>query len=283
MMRLGAFLFLVLMALAAAPPAEAEDASYLIVNPSGRGNQSMASGFLADLSGALSSSWPSGVPAPAWTGRYHVTEADALASIRREKPEFALVSSGFYLAHRESLGLTPLLEPLRMDEGPGVVHLIVKEGAPKLSPSAMRIGGQLAGEPAWALGPVLGLPAGGVPTFIPAARTLEAIRQLQAGDLDGVLLPEAEWNLVKATNKAGALAVAFTSQPLPEGPVVAFGEPSARTRAAMTALLGLDATEAGRKVLTRMTLRGFKPIEPGRHSPFQASFDAARTALEAGK
>src|SRR5688500_13508952 len=115
---------LTLALLASLPrPAHAErpQATFLIVNPSGRGNQALASGFLTDLASAVEKAWPEGSPAPTFTGRYHVTEADSVASIKKEPPLFALVTPGFYLAHRDALHLEVIAVPTRAHDGPGVV------------------------------------------------------------------------------------------------------------------------------------------------------------------
>ena len=47
-------------ALAASPPALAAPASFLIVNPAGRGNQGMAESFLTDFAKAVNGAWPAG-------------------------------------------------------------------------------------------------------------------------------------------------------------------------------------------------------------------------------
>ena len=273
-MRCAAALLAVLLAI----PAAAEPASFLIVNPSGRGNQSLAEGFLGDLGAAVRASWPEGA-APELSGRYHVTEADALASIRRQAPLFALVSPGFYLAHRDDLHLVPLLQSVREGESRPVVHLVAKEGRPEPDRARLRIGGQLAGEPAWLMGPVLALPPGATPTFVPASRTLEAVRELHVGVIDAVAMHDAEWRLLQASGKDTGLRIAFTSQPLPEGPVVSLGPPSPAARAAAASLLRLSADEAGRKVLKRMTLKGFREAAASDYAPLAEAFDRARQEL----
>jgi hypothetical protein len=278
-MRLAA-LPLTLVLLSPAPrsaPAEGAHASFLIVNPSGRGNQALATGFLADLASAVEKAWPAGTSAPALTGRYHVAESDAVASIKSEAPLFALVTPGFYLAHRDDLHLEVLAEPLRAPEGPAVVHVVGMSGAKAKPLESQRLGGQLAGEPAWVISAVLAQePGASAPKLLPQARTLESVRMLRAGDLDGVLLHDSEWKLLQETGKADDLAITFTSKPLPEGPVVSFGPPSERARAAATALIALSSTEAGRHVLQRMTLRGFQSADASVYSGFAAAFDRVR-------
>lgn len=279
-MTLPRLLLLLACALAALPRgARAADATFLIVNPSGRGNQALAEGFLGDFAAALGATWPKGAPAPSFTGRYHVTSVDAVASVKRSQPLFALVSPGFYLEHRERLGLVPLLQPVRAHEGPPVVHLVIRAGAPPKDPATMKLGGQLAGEPAWVMGPVLGLPDGARPAFLPSARSLEAVRQLEAGTVDGILLPDADWALLQATKKATGLAIARTSPPLPEGPVVTFGEPTPEALQAVEAMLGFPQAEAGRKALDRMGLRGFARASATDYARFQSAHDRALAAL----
>lgn len=260
---------------ASAPKPGGSTATFLIVNPSGRGNQALAQGFLADFAAALASSWPKGAPPTAFTGRYHVHESDALASLERDAPAFALVSTGFYLAHRESLRLVPLLVPELAHEGPGVVHVVVKADAPQRDVATMRLGGQLAGEPAFTSSCVLALAPGSKPAFVPLARTLEAVRRLERGELDGVLVTDADWARLRATGKAKGLRTAFTSAPLPEGPVVAFGEPGPLARAAATAMRGFATTDAGRKALARMEVKGFREAKESDYAPLFPAYDRA--------
>lgn len=238
-------------------PADTGTASFLIVNPAGRGNQGLAEGFLGDFSKALASAWPKGSTSPHWQGRYRVTAADALASMRREKPIIALVSPGFYLANRTALDLHVLAVPLRC-EGKPVVRILAPSGRIPANPP--RLGGQLAGEPDWLMNVVIGQDRAwlhGEPVLVPVTKTLEAIRMAQAGQLDHVALHDADWMLLQRLGKAQGWDVVATSQPLPEGPVVSIGPPSVVAQAAASALIGFSGTDAGKSVLGRMGLKGF--------------------------
>ena len=251
----------------AAQPAAAE-VSFLIVAPGGPGSQSQAQSFLVELAAALAASWPAGSQAPGFRGHYHVTEADAAASMKAHPPVFILASPGFYLARREQLEV--LLQPQRAKDGPGTFHLVTAKPAAAAtiaggSIGGLRIGGVPVAEGAWTLRVVLPtLRDGGTAKLVPSARTLEAVRRLQSGALDAVLLHDADWRRLADTGKSGGLAVAFTSAKLPEGPVVtprASATPELRRLAtdAALALRGFGGTEAGRAVLRRMTLEGFIP------------------------
>lgn len=238
------------------------EASFLIVNPAGRGNQGMADGFLAEFSRALQASWPADPPFPGFRGRYHVSVVDALASIRRERPLFGLVSPGFYLAHRRTLDLHPLLAPMRSDGDP-VVHLLGRNDRVPSTNAPLRVGGQLAGEPDWLAAILAGQDVEGAGRagfeFVPVARTLEAIRMGEKGELDRVALHDAEWRLLRRLGKADGWRVLATSGSLPEGPIVSFGRPDEVALAASAAMAGFAATDVGRAVLKRMTLSGFEP------------------------
>jgi hypothetical protein len=271
----------VMLSLALAGPATAGEATFLIVNPAGRGDQTQAQGFLADLARAVQASWPEAAgPAPALSGNYHVTVPDALASIRGRRPSFALVSPGFHVAHRDTLGLTPLLRPVRREGGPVPTHLVARAGSKAAaqlvarSASGLVLGGQLAGEPDWLVRVVLaGIPDASEARLTPLARTLEAVRRLQAGEIDAAILDDVEWERLRAVGKDGGLVLAHSSPPLPEGPVVALGTPPGDTaRAAAESMRHFADTAEGRAVLKTMGVLRFDAASP-------ADYDAVARLL----
>jgi hypothetical protein len=271
-----------LLVLLAAAPAAGE--SFIIVNPAGRGNQSKAQAFLADFARALSASWPSeaGAP-PEWTGRYHVHQADALASIRGTEPVFGLLSPGFYLAVRDAVPLEPRLLPVLADGGDASrVHLVVVDGSEAQarvasgSVAGLRLGGQLAGEPRWTRRVLLDGLAGAEDAVLePQARTLQAVRALRRAECDAVLLIDDEWRRLEAVGLRDGLASARVVGGLLPGPLALIGLPPddspeppeerARHRralgeAALDAIRRFPETEPGRAVLETMGLSGFAPV-----------------------
>lgn len=264
---------------AAAPEAaapEAAAASFLVVNPGGRGNQTKAQGFLRDLAQALAAAWPAdAAPPPDWTGNYHVTEADALASIRKRRPAFALVTPGFLEAHAGDLGLVPVAVPVRPSEAPRRLQLVVRADdagtAARLEAGALaglRFGGQACAEPAWTRAHVLApLGAAEGAMLVAHERSLESVRALQHGDVDVALLEDDDWKRLVELGRAEGLRAARATPVLPEGPAVALADPAAPPaqreaalalgRAAGRALARLHEIPEGRAVLERMTLARF--------------------------
>lgn len=265
----------------------AEEERFLIVNPGGRGSQTKAQGFLADFEAALAAAWPpDAAPAPTWRGHYHVTAADALASIRGQRPLFALVTTGFYLAHRDDLGLVPVARPRRSGAGEPVVRFVCRaeDGATRRAleggrVGGLRLGGRVAAEPEWVRRIVLaGASEVDGTRLVPVPRSLEAVRRLHRGELDVILLPDADWLRLVELRRGEGLVVAASSQVLPEGPVVAVGasEPARRdlAAAAARALQHFADHPSGRSVLERMTLGGFAPAAQSDYDAVVAAWDA---------
>lgn len=280
MPRLLPLLLFPLLLVRSAPAAE--PVPFLIVNPGGRGDQGLAAGFLADFGGALQASWPAGQGSPpAFTGRYHVSSADAVGSVKGSRPLVGQVSPSFYLREKARLPMTPLLVPVRAEGVQPVVHVVVRE-SDAAARSALaagrvasrRVGGQLAAEPDWVTRVVLdGLAADAPLELVPFARPLEAARQLSGGQLDALLLPDADWRTLVASGKSGGLVVGWSSAPLPEGPFVAFAAASdaprlSQARRAAAALLRFPETQAGRAVLSRMGLAAYREVTAEDHATF---------------
>ena len=97
----------------------------------------------------------------------------------------------------------------------------------------------------------------GEPLLVPVAKTLEAVRMAEAGQLDFVVVHDSEWLLLQRSGKARGWHVVATSPRLPEGPVVSLGEPGSAARGMAAAMVALSGTTLGQDVLARMTLRGF--------------------------
>lgn len=262
------------IAAAGASRAKADEAHFIIVNPGGRGNQSKAGSFLADVAQAIAAAWPDdeAVAPVGWHGHYHVTVPDALASIHGSEPVLGLVTPAFLAAHGEELGLRLVARAERAS--PRRVHLVgriddttTRSAVEGGDVASLRIGGRLAAEPEWTRRHVLGDFRGTeAATLVAVERDLEAIRQLQRSKLDVALLDAADWERLVELGRSGGLASLARTGELPELAVVAVAHGSAMVagheraelgRAAGRALTRFDETEEGRRVLERMTIERF--------------------------
>lgn len=97
---LGVVVFSLLRLPAADPP------RMIIIQPGYPGSTRDAEGFMGQLSAYLEGK--GGLQG--LSGEYHNEEKLALSALGEKKVSFGLVSLGFYLAHREKLGLRALLE-----------------------------------------------------------------------------------------------------------------------------------------------------------------------------
>ena len=288
-------LILLLALSLAAPAARGADATFIIVNPAGRGNQSQASGFLADFARALEASWPEGAgPCPTWRGHYHVHQADALASMKGSRPIFGLLSPGFYFAVREEVGAVPALVPVQADGSLSTrVRFVAVAGsgaARRLeagSVEGLRLGGQIVGEPTWTRRVLLaGLEGAETAELVPQARALGALRSLRKAEVEAVLLPEEEWSRLEELGMAGGLVALRQVEGLLPGPLALLEAPGAEDEetlasrralgeAALASLLRFPETEAGRAVLETMGLKGFARADADDYHRLAALQDGA--------
>jgi ABC-type phosphate/phosphonate transport system substrate-binding protein len=61
--------------------------------------------------------------------------------------------------------------------------------------------------------------------------------------------------------------------------VVSFGPPTPAVRAAVAAMTDFPKTDAGKKVLERMTLRGFRAATASDYASLLTTYDQARKEL----
>ncbi|MEM7246054.1 MAG: PhnD/SsuA/transferrin family substrate-binding protein [Acidobacteriota bacterium] len=265
---------LALTLLGTAPPVVTPETSvgFLIVQPHGRGDARSARGFLDDLATALKGAWPETAAAPDLQGRYHVSVADALASVAGDRPAFGLVSTGFLDAHGDELKLEILARPELPPPARAVHHLVgladssAGDAVAARNLAGLRLAGRACGELGFLEERVLsGFTGLSEAELLVESRVLSALRRLRRGQADVVILRDADWQRLVRLDKTDGLTLLHESPTTPESPWVSFGEhPLAEDFS--RALITMGETEAGRRVLKRMNLVGFVPVteEPSR-------------------
>ena len=134
---LAAAWFLQGLFLVAAHASDAAAPAIVIVQPGYPGTTKDAEGFVSSLASHLEEK----AALKGLKGEYHNDPKAALEAIAKLKPAFGLVSLGFYLEHREKLGLKPLLQSNPADN----FVLVAREGEVKDLKSLE--GQQVAGGP----------------------------------------------------------------------------------------------------------------------------------------
>lgn len=285
----------------AAEPAEASRVPWMaIVQPGYPGSTAEAERFMAQFTKYVGeASGLSGLG-----GAYYNDAKKALAAIAERDPPFGLVSLGFYLEHRKTLGLEPLAAARPWDN----FLLLAPPGA---EPSKLA-GKTVAGGPlheakfleriafrdkapvsAW----------GAAPTY--AARALRETRRTwepKAGEkargrYDAAVLTGRDYKGLKGLDVAKGLAVVLESEKYPPSLLVAFGARPAgaggggaeraggegRAKPALSsqeldkvvqAFLDFPKTPAGRDLLREMGAEGFDRIDREWLAKMEVLYDA---------
>ena len=269
-----------------AVPAMAGDLQYVIVQPGYPGSTSEAQSFGTDLSTALGKG---GAPADL-KGAYHNDAKAALKAIADEKPQFGIVSLGFYLAHRDDLKLKAILE----SRPPQPFFLAAKKGS---APAIRDLEGQVvegtpfqekefverilfgpgAGggpvKPEEAASPGTRTPAGDASRPLaesskwkvePTEGFTKGIRNVARGKARAVLLTELERKSMAELSSGKDVEVFYRTEAYPLALVVSMGGENEMARKSASALESLGKTSEGKEMLKTMGIDGFAAIDAAR-------------------
>jgi hypothetical protein len=185
--------------------------------------------------------------------------------LAERKPQYALTSLGLFLEHRSEHGLVPLASP-RIDGTAEEIYRVLtrKDGPDSLAAlKGKTLGGSLLDEPAF-LGRVVF--AGALDPkehfeLQPGRRALRALRKLDRGRLDAVLVNSQQYGALDALPFAENFQVVFESKPLP---LVGLAASTKRTTAAQRdkltkALVGLCRHPDGKEICDLFGMQAFAP------------------------
>jgi len=148
------------------------------------------------------------------TAFYFNDEAEAAAHIDADPPGFLIATPGFFLAHREGLGLTAVNQILLEGKATHRYYVVAREGGPDglTDLAGASLQGSPLAEPDFVERIVLQgrLPFDGE-TEAGYARALSALRRLSRGEIGAVILDATEHSGLDALPFAGELETVFTS------------------------------------------------------------------------
>jgi hypothetical protein len=280
---LGAGLLFLLGLGAWDPAAAAEgEARLVIAQPGYPGSTAEAKEFISRLTKAVEAG---GGPKLAG-GEYHNVETAALEAIERDRPAVGIVSLGFYLKHRRSLALKPLV----WSQPEEAFAVAARKGTMK---SLADLSGKtVSGTPlleAEFVARVLFAPsatggASAAAAWKPAPERLfsKAIREVARGRSDAVLLSGREYEAMKRLGAGAELERIHSTAAYPVALAVRLGEGAGGEAAKgfAAALEALNRTADGKDLLETMGIGGFKPIDAARLGAIEALFDAPPPAAK---
>jgi len=145
-----------------------------------------------------------------------------------QKPPFAIITLGTFLAYREKLDLIPLAQPVIDGNSAERYRIMVRKGT-YTSLEALKgktVGGVLVDETEFLKRVVLRGKVDPVSFFTlkSSQRVLHCLRSLAKGELDGVFVNSQQYRALGSLPFAGELEAAFTSEEVPLVGVVANGQ-----------------------------------------------------------
>jgi hypothetical protein len=264
LLALGCLLSCACLSVAAAAPA-ATPHSFLVLREYGVGSASRAQPYLDDLLRVVAEQnhWPKA------TGKYFSERASALAFVRTEKPDFAILSLPAYLALKETLSPSVIGEVAAPQAGGRRYFLVSKQ--------AQTLAGCLGHRLTTTFTPdakfVDRIVAGGAFkladfTLVAAQRPLEPLKQVIRDEADCALIDDAQLAATGHIERGGELKTAWRSAELPGMAVVAFPRADAAAVKSLKQSLSALCTKAKQACESV----GIELIQPSSDEHYRALF-----------
>jgi len=199
-----------------------------------------------------------------------------------KKPLFGIVTTGFYLCYRTTLGMVPLLEVKRAQIPEQRYVLIARKGTPSdLSKwKDKKIATTLAAENRYVIGVILEYKLGKEVNLVSTSDEEGSVLDMAEGlpnAADAVLINEAVWKLFEDDpDLVSNLHTIYRSNEMPHSIVVAFksnanGIGSDRLK---TAFLEMPQNEQGQQIMSSIRVAEFVEVNDTRLKYVQALYDA---------
>ena len=195
---------------------------------------------------------------------YFNRETEALEHIADEPPAFLLTTPGFYLSHREGLGLVPINQVLIEGRDTHRFFIVARKGS--VETLADLRGGTLLGSPLAEAFFVEAIVLEGQLDLDDAVdarygRALGSLRKLSTGETDAVILDAMEYSGLPSLPFADSLETIFTSREIPNTGIF-YLEGTAKAadiEALRRASVDFCSSEEGAAICETYGITGFQP------------------------
>lgn len=213
--------------------------------------------------------WPSDSFASLFTTKLD----ECRKEMAEKKPKFAITSLGLYLELRETQHLMPLIQPKIKGRTSEQFRIIVQKD--KFKSLEDLKGKTLGGTPLEEqnfIGKIVLAGKNDPASFFvlkPTNQAIRALRSLDKGDLDAVILNEQQYAALPSLNLPNPVEAIFTSEEIPLMGVVADSQattPEERARFGK-ALEGMCADAEGKKLCELFGIESFASVEPAVFEP----------------
>lgn len=255
-----------LLALAISVPTVAAPAPIVVCYPGGPVSESEANTAMGAMLRVVErvGEWP----ANSFTSYFTASVDECRNLLSSKKPAFAITSLGLFLEQREAHHLLPVVQPRMKGAASERYRVMVQKDkfASLDSLQGKSMGGTVFEEPDFIRKIVFGGKVDPAVDFKvqPSRQAIRALRSLDKGELDAVLLNGQQYAALGSLPLKTPLAAVFTSEDIPLMGLVAnslTSKPEERTRLAK-ALEGMCSDADGKKLCDLFGIEAFVPANP---------------------
>jgi hypothetical protein len=260
---------LVLGILAEAKPALAAPArSFVVLLEHGAGTPSRAQPYLDDLLKVVAEQnrWPNA------TGRYFSDRPPALEFIRKEKPDFGILSLAAFVALKGSLSLSVIGEVVAPKAGGGQYFLVSKHASSADGCKGQRVTTTFGNDPRF-VEHVIARGSFRLSDFklVEARRPLEPLKQVLRGEAECALIDDAQLEATHHIEQGAELKAVWQSAELPGMAVVAFARADSAAVQSFKQSLGTLCAKA-KQACSSVGIEKIQPSDVARYRPVLDSY-----------
>lgn len=260
-----------LLALAISVPAVADPAPIVVCYPGGPVSETEANNAMGAMLRVVErvGEWPEN----SFTSFFTASVDECRNLLSSKKPAFAITSLGLFLEQREAHHLLPVVQP-RMKGATSERYRVMVQKDKYATLESLRgksMGGTVFAEPDFIRKIVF---SGTVDPSVdfntqPSRQAIRALRSLDKGELDAVLLNGQQYAALGSLPLKSPLAAVFTSQDIPLMGLVANSLTSKQEERARLAkaLQGMCSDTDGKKLCDLFGIEAFVPANPAAIDP----------------
>lgn len=256
---------LILLVVTAGTASAGEAFDFVVIQPGQPGTTEDAQPVMDALATYVGQKLGAGVTVQ---GRYFNQAESAAAYLSGRHPSWGIVSLGYYLAHADAEGMTPLAATRPGGADSDVWRLLAAaEGPDDWQSLRGTVAGTMLFEPEVAARLMFATSVDKLPFRLEGtSRPLRALRAVLRGQGCGVMLDASQYEAVQALPLVSGLKVVATSEPLPTAVVVAFGAPGPLHDRLRALLLAMREDPAAGEMLQLLQTEGFGPADSRLHA-----------------
>ncbi|NJD06025.1 MAG: phosphate/phosphite/phosphonate ABC transporter substrate-binding protein [Methylococcaceae bacterium] len=243
----------------------------LVCYPGGAVNEQDAKGAMDALLRVVErvGQWPQN----SFTSQFTVKADECKRLLTEQRPGFAITSLGLFLELRDRHNLVPVVQPKIHGRVSDRYRVMVRQGKYKTLDElkGKALGGTVLEEPAF-IGRIVfagKIDPAGFFKLTPTRQAIRALRALDKGEIDAVLLNEQQYSALGSLQLAHPLEAVFASEDIPLMGLVADGKATtAEERARFAkALEGMCADTEGKKLCEMFGVESFVAADRAAFEP----------------